>query len=88
MKKFGNEFSATSHREFLRFMSDTGYFTLKGICQCEIWDSVSCADECPYLVCVIDKSFGRSGGAYCPLFRIKQSKKFDLFSVFASRRRV
>jgi hypothetical protein len=41
-----------------------------------------------YVRRVIDKSFGRSGGAYCPFFGIKQSKNFDLFPVFASRRRV
>ena len=37
---------------------------------------------------VIDKSFFRSGGAYFPLFGIKQSRKFDLLSEFVSRRRV
>ena len=41
-----------------------------------------------YVRRVTGKSFGRSAGAYCPLFGIKQSKKFDLFSVLYSRRRV
>lgn len=41
-----------------------------------------------YVRRAIEKSFGRSGGAYCPLLGIKQPKMFHLFSVFASRRRV
>jgi hypothetical protein len=36
MKTFGNEGSAISHCEFLRFMSDTGYFILQEIYRCEI----------------------------------------------------
>jgi hypothetical protein len=87
MKTFGNEGSAISHHEFLRFISESGCFNLKEICQCEIWDSVSCVDEYSYLVCTSChwQNFGRYGGAYSPLFGIKQSKKIDLFSVFAIR---
>jgi len=89
MKTFVNEVSATSHGEFLQFMSDTGYFTLKGIrMRFEILSAVLTNVRIWYVRRVIDKSFGRSGGAYSSLFGIKQSKTFDLFSVFASRRRV